>query len=515
MHRKIIAIAVVALLLLPGCERKEWDAHYNDIPETVDQNIWDVIQNDDELSMFAGYIKEFDYDTLFLGNDPYTLFIPTNEAFNNLLDTGTVTKSVINYLISLHFIQSMDVQGKRKIQTFSEKFALFERVGTKTYMDGIELLFESALYRNGKYFIIDRVPVPRPNLYEYYALYNPVLKDYIDSQDSIILDKTKSRPLGFDENGNTIYDTVAIRFNLFEEEFFPVSEEFRYKTATIVFPLADDYNAALDEMAQSLGVIYQDHNDIPLTWQYEYLIPYLLEHGVFENMVEEIEFTPPADPEKDTLKLKNILGDSVIIDYQVADKAICSNGYAYNYADFHVPDTLYKSTYRFEGEWLLLRTGSNRYAWDPEATTVISDESFLPVRDYIPTASNDSTMRVLFPSGYSGAFSLEFSVENLFPRKYLMVVRTHMEVGGIFDIYVNDELVMTMDYYTYVRNRQVWWSVYEGVYRPEGAYNRFDCWIQNEAPYGQAKIRFDYVGPGQLSNNGLVIDYIDFIPFDQ
>jgi len=513
MNIQTSSIAVVILLLLLGCERKEWDEHYQDQPETVDQNIWDVIQADEELSTFAGYIREFKYDTLFNTNDPFTLFIPTNDAFTGLLDTGSMTRTILDYHISRHFMQSVNISGKRKVQTFGEKFALFERSGNRVYLDGIELTFESPLYRNGKYFILDRVAVPRPNLYEFYAINNPVLRDYIDSQDSIILDREKSRPIGFDDFGNTIYDTVAIEYNKFEEEFFPVSEEFRFKTATIVFPLEDDYNAALDEMAQALGDVYQDHTDIPLEWQNEILIPYLLEHGVFENMVEPSEFVIP--PRKDTLKMKNILGDSVVIEYRPTDKTICSNGYAYNYMDFDVPDTLFKGSYRFEGEWLLTRIGLNKYAWDPEEATVISDASFPPLRELVPTASNDSILRVLFNKGYTGTFSLEFNVENLFPRRYLMVVRTHMYVGGIFDIYVNDELVMTMDWYDYVRRREIWWSVYEGVYRPEGGYNRFDCWIENKAAYGQTKIRFDYRDPAGVVNNGLVIDYIEFFPFDE
>jgi hypothetical protein len=513
MHLRLSAIVLVSVLFLLGCENKEWDRYYQDQPETVDQNIWEVIQADEELSMFAGYIKEFKYDTLFKTNDPYTLFIPTNDALTGLLDTGSMTRTILDYNISRHFLQSRDISGKRKVQMFGEKFALFERSGNRIYLDGIELTFESPLYRNGKYFVMDRVAVPRPNLYEFYAINNPVLKDYIDSQDSIILDRERSRPIGFDESGNTIYDTVAIEYNKFEEEFFPVSEEFRFKTATIVFPLEDDYNAALDEMAHSLGTVYQDHTDIPKVWQNEILIPYLLEHGVFENMIEPSEFILP--PRKDTLKMKNILGDSVVIDYQPVDKTICSNGYAYNYRDFEVPDTLFTGSYRFEGEWLLLRIGLNKYAWDPEETTVVSDASFPPLRELVPTASNDSILRVLFNTGYSGTFSLEFNVENLFPRKYLMVVRTHMYVGGIYDIYVNDELVMTMDWYDYVRNREVWWSVYAGVYRPEGGYNRFDCWIENKLAYGQTKIRFDYRGPAGVVNNGLVIDYIEFFPFDE
>jgi uncharacterized surface protein with fasciclin (FAS1) repeats len=512
MNLRISAIVLILFFFLAGCEKKVWDEHYNDQPETVNQDIWEVIQTKEELSLFTDYIKEFRYDTLFNGDNPYTLFIPTNDAFSRLLDTGTVSTSMMDYHISLHYIQSMNVTGKSKIQTLGEKFALFEKTGSGIYLDEIDLEFESPLYRNGKYFTMDEVAIPKPNLYEFFAINNPVFRDYVDSKDSIILDRELSRPLGFDEDGNTIYDSVLIIYNSFEEEFFPVSEEFRSKTATIVFPLAEDYNMALDEMALTLGGNYQDHTDIPIKWQNDVLLPHLLEHGVFENMVEEYEFLLP--PGRDTLKMKNILGDSVVIEYEPTDKELCSNGYAYNYADFGVPDTLFTGSYRYEGEWLLQERGFNTYAWREEVS-VISDVTFPTIRELVPSASNDSILKVNFNLGYSGAYSVEFNIETLFPRKYLMVVRTHMYVGGIYDIYLNDELVMTMDYYDYVRDREIWWSVHEGRYLPENGFNRFDCWVENKLDYGETRIRFEYREPGKVSNNGLVIDYIEFLPFDE
>ena len=91
---------------------------------------------------------------------------------------------------------------QRQIQTLTEKFALFERAGNKVTIDEIGVVEESPLYRNGKFFTMGQVIEPRPNLYEYYEFTNPVFSNYIDSQDTIIIDKEKSKPLGFDENGN-------------------------------------------------------------------------------------------------------------------------------------------------------------------------------------------------------------------------------------------------------------------------------------------------------------------------
>jgi hypothetical protein len=355
------------------------------------------------------------------------------------------------------------------------------------------------------------VAQPRPNIYEYIAITNPILKDYIDSQDSVILDRELSKPIGFDDEGNTIYDTVSEIVNMFEEEFFPVKHEFRFKTATIVFPTEGKYNDALTAMAQSMNSVYQDYKDIPLDWQYDILIPYLLEHGVFENMLERHEFIKQSV--WDTVKLKNILGDSVVIDYQPSEKTICSNGYAYDYLSFQIPDTLYAAPLRMEGELLLDDIGINRYAWNEEVK-VTSTTAFQPIQELVPTASNDSILKVNFNKGYSGRFEVEFNVDHLFPRKYLMVFRTHMYVGGIYDIYVNDKLVKTIDYYTYVLNREIYYSVTGKRYLPQGAYNKFDCWVDNLTEYGKAKIRIVYKGPGTVLYNGLVIDYIDFIPYN-
>ena len=109
-----------------------------------------------------------------------------------------------------------------------------------------------------------------------------------------------------------------------------------------------------------------------MEWQNEVLIPYLLERGVFENMLEREEFLQKAI--NDTVKLKNILGDSVVIDYEPGEKTICSNGYAYNYDNFVVPDTLYKASIFYEGEWWLKTLGNQSFGWN-EGIINFSDKS--------------------------------------------------------------------------------------------------------------------------------------------
>ena len=511
MNTRISIIGLASFFVLAGCD-KYWDEHYETTPETVNQNVWDAVQNEKNLSLFVQYVKGLSYDTLFQTKDGYTLFVPDNEAFTQLLDTAHVTASVMDYHISMHYIQSNNIHGTKKIQTLAEKFALFTNTGSSLMFDDIPISFESPLYLNGKYFILEKVAFAKPNIYEYYAKNNPILKNYIDKLDSVVLDKEKSVPIGFDTAGNTIYDTVSEIYNKFEAEYFPVRKEFRFKTATIVFPKEEDYDAALTVMAQQLHTPNQDYKDIPLGWQYEVLIPYLLIKGVFENMLEERTFINPYPA--DTFKLKNILGDSIVIDYVPVDKEICSNGYTYNYQDFTIPDTLFSGSVKVEGESLIEETGINKFVWN-EGIIVKSDVSFLPIQTYNDIASNDSMLIVTFSPGYTGRYSLDFNVKKLLPRKYLMVVRTHMDVGGLYEVYVNDELVTTFDYYSYVINKGRYWSVTGKRIKPEGSFNIFDCYVENLQEYNKARIRFEYKGPSDVSMNGLVIDYVEFFPVNE
>jgi hypothetical protein len=390
----------------------------------------------------------------------------------------------------------------------SSKFAQFERNGSVVLVDGVMVSSESPLYLNGRYFVMNEVIVPKPNLYQFYQDTNTVLSDFIDSKDSVFLNLAQSVPIGYDENDNTIYDSVKTTINTFEWDYFPVKHEFRDYAATIVFPYKQDYHAALNTMADNLGAQYTDFNDIPEQWQNTVLIPYLINKGIFANKLEPDAFLQ-VSPEV-PLELENILGEYVEIDYSPVDKYVCSNGYAYSYQKFEVPEFLYAGEERYEGEFLSDQIGVSKYVWN-EAVDVQSTAQLLPSQEYLNSASNDSILKVEFSNGYSGEFSIEFSTAELFPRKYVMEFRTNMDIGGIYDIYVNDELLRTFNYDEFVENQGFIYSVEPGeYYLPDGRYNSFDMYVENQLEYGPATIRIEYKGPGTTAVNGLVIDYLEF-----
>jgi len=511
MNVKIKIVVMFFLTGLVGCNQL-WEEHYGVTSVTIDQNVWDALQSESEVSSYLEELKNFSYDTLFETTNIFTLFVPTNAALEAYKSNNEVDRMLLDYLITPHFVQSESIKSKRKVQTLGNKFILFENLNNVLKVDETQIIMESPLYRNGKYYIIDEVAAAKPNLYEYYAVENPILKDYIDKQDSLILDKEKSDPIGFNENGQIIYDTVANIYNRFEDLYFPVRHESRFETATIIFPKSEDYNNALTDMALTLNADgVQDYRDIPLDWQNRILMPFLLKQGIFENMREPEEFKRP--PFSAELLLKNILGDTIPITYTPVDKALCSNGYAYNYESFYIPDTLYMNPTVLEAESLLRQTGVNKFTWI-ESVNAQSDQSFIPERIKTNGASNDSILSLLFPQGYEGSFSVEFNIPAQFPRDYILLVQTNMYYGGIYDIYVNDALAGTFDYYDFIRFQGYNYSSVTGErYFPKGNFNKFDVLVDNLTEYGPVKIKFVYTGPGASFDNGFIVDYFSLKPY--
>ena len=147
-----------------------------------------------------------------------------------------------------------------------------------------------------------------------------------------------------------------------------------------------------------------------------------------------------------------------------------------------------------------------------DSVKVITETPITPLQELIQGASNDSIIRVTFPKGYRGKFSVEFKTPRLFPRRYLMIVNTHMDIGGVYNIYVNDKLVRTFDYFAYITGRGIINSVTGARYLPRGRFNRFDMYVDNIMEYGSAKVKFEYTGPSLVPTNGFVIDFIEFKP---
>lgn len=507
MKNIMISLFILVALVLFSCTEEKWEEHYENIAPEVNQNIWDTLKTMDQFSEFVRFAEILKIDTLMESSNTKTLFIPTNEAFEDYLagDTSELRKTML-YHISTTLFMLRNVTTERKLKTLSEKFVLIKNTGNTFSYDGVEITDPSPIYKDGKYYTLSQVVKPKPNLYEFIKLNNSAFLEYVDQHDSVFLNKEESVPLGFNEEGQTIYDSVYTIVNMFEEEFFPISKEFRDFTATMIIPSQEQYNQALQAMAEDLGGVFRTYKDIPTKWQYNVLLPELIHRGIYSGSLESSDFL--------VRKLANIVGDSIKVDFFVdpGSKFTCSNGVTYEYDEFSISDTMYYGENIMEAEDLVYSIGSNRWAWIEEEVIVTGETQIQPKKQkVVEIASNDTVVDVPFGTNWQGEYAIEFEIPDIFPAKYRFVWRSSYRTTGKFAIYVNGEL--QLEYDTYNLSSSVF-SVSPDIYKfwPEEGFNQFDFYVTNIVEYGDVHIKIEYLEPGKGSDNGLNIDYIALIP---
>jgi len=185
---------LVSIMLTQSCN-PPWEDHYTSQDDQINMKVWDAISQNPDYSTFVSLVEEAGLDSLFQAERVYTLFVPTNEAFSALSDTTTMVQSLLQYHIIQSIFMENSVQSWRRMLTSTGKFVLIEKLAGGYTYDGSPMEYTSPLYLDGKYYEISQVAVPKLNLYEFTAQNNNVLKEYIDSKDSIFLDRNRVLPL--------------------------------------------------------------------------------------------------------------------------------------------------------------------------------------------------------------------------------------------------------------------------------------------------------------------------------
>lgn len=512
---KIFLVSLWALVIIgyPSCTINDWEDHYQTYPETVNIRLWDALQEDQDYSEFVKYIKAYKLDSLFLKKQSYTLFVPRNEAFSALeeVDTSKLMNRILRNHISSTLFQVRNVENYQKLQNLTGKFSLVGNTPNGFSYDEVAINSFSPLYLDGMFYGLDSIAFPKPNLYEFTELFSTVIKEYLDLRDSVYLDKSLSKPLGFDENGNTIYDSIFETVNRFERDFFPVKQEFRDRSATFVLFTQEQYNNALDEVAQNLGGAFSTYEDLPEIWEFDILLPKLLEGSLFSGMLEYTQFT-------DTMI--SITGDSVFLDPFNIDpesRFLCSNGVTFTYKEFHVPTELYEGTLIIEGEDLLDSLGPTTFAWKEEV--FIEGATYVPVKGSATEASGNYLVSSTFDRNFPGPWSLSVTFKNVFPRQYVLNWRAGFRPSGNYSVYVNDVLLEYVDRFgrtltefdTY-ELRGALTSVTGDRLIPDGNFNTRDYYVNNLTEFGDVTVKIVYNGPGSQSSNGFVLDYLSLTP---
>ncbi len=509
-----ISILLLLSSIFVACQEEIDDYFYKETETTVDSDIMSLLKQNADYSRFVELLEAYQIDTLLRKGNIFTFFVPNNSAMDNIKQGVLEDKDLVEYLITESYVNLNQISSHALIQTKGGKFGLIKAAGGSSYtFDDVEIVKGSPLANNGRYYEIAEVVQPKPSLYEYIAATNPFYRNYLDSQDSIYLDKELSTPIGYTEAGSTVYDTVLTTVNLFEEAYFPISQEFRDRKATMLLFTQEQYDRALDIVSENMSIPVEN---IPSLWQNDILMPYLITQSVFSNALPYTAFAKG--------RAKNILGDSVYVTPQNISPEYfeSSNGRTYKFIDFQVPEQLYKVNDTIPMVSLLFSKGSGLWGWKEDV--VVTGQKFNPVPLGNKFSKFDDNLLIDMGNNFRGEFSLAYKHKNVFPAKYRLTIRFNAtSVTGVFNIYVNGKLYPVdiddgygpredFDFYD-VKERGVISSV-TNVYYPYdikfGGFCSFEILVDNITEYGDVEVKLEYVEPSRKNRSkcGLSLDYI-------
>jgi uncharacterized surface protein with fasciclin (FAS1) repeats len=181
MLRKYSILVFIGILFITACQDDWNNYYYRDPGENIERTVWEVINDNPDYSRFVELIKENQLDSIFTTDRSLTVFVPTNEAFANFVQDSIDISILLRYHIIERLLNIPDVQKFRIIETSSNKYALLERVNDTFTIDGKEITYFSPLCKDGRYYELNKVLYPSPNLYEFLSVNSELLQGILTS----------------------------------------------------------------------------------------------------------------------------------------------------------------------------------------------------------------------------------------------------------------------------------------------------------------------------------------------
>ncbi len=230
-RRYIYAIAAVTMLFAFSCTEK-WDEHYepgsktvdSDIVEVVDMSAEEYIQTNSDLSSIS---------TLFEEQDVYTKLETKDQLFTVLVYSNSVMSGAqienanffANTCVSdLAFTPTKLVDGL-SIKMWNGKYlevSVEKTASTTEYFIANSRISKIIQVDNGFVYVMsDAIYAPK-SLYEFltelgdeYSMFKDLVFEYEESA----FDRENSIPVGVDNTGNTVYDSVFVSKNLLMDRY--------------------------------------------------------------------------------------------------------------------------------------------------------------------------------------------------------------------------------------------------------------------------------------------------------
>ncbi|WP_345950229.1 fasciclin domain-containing protein [Mucilaginibacter sp. PAMB04274] len=198
-NRYIIAILLLTTVFY-AC-KKQWDDRTEAVDQQLDKTVMQQIQENGNLSTFAGYLTRLGYDKLLASSRTYTVWAPTNQALQGVdqatvSDTAKLRVFVNNHIANQVYLTTAPKPSLR-VRTLGGKNLTF----TTGMVEEANITVANQYVKNGVVHTIDKALPPKMNISEFIRSLNGVAdlhKNYITRQDTNFIDTSKATIQSYD-----------------------------------------------------------------------------------------------------------------------------------------------------------------------------------------------------------------------------------------------------------------------------------------------------------------------------
>lgn len=245
MKRTTILLSIVLACAMMACT-KTWENHYAELEESP-LTLYEYFSTEAEYSDFFNLLKTAEVDSELVRDQYLTVWAVKNQDFDissiGVMEPGMVGKYHANFLS----LGASSLKNGLRVRTLNGIYLTIKQNGGENFANDVKII-SSQKFKNGVVHQIESILIPRVNMFDYVCMLPDeysIIRDSIVFYNQQMFDKTNSIPIGVDQTGNTIYDSIFYVYNpIFEKA--NISSEF--SEFTLFIPKNEVINNTLTKL---------------------------------------------------------------------------------------------------------------------------------------------------------------------------------------------------------------------------------------------------------------------------
>ncbi|WP_114783022.1 fasciclin domain-containing protein [Botryobacter ruber] len=187
----------VAAFGFSGCNDK-FEEYTKVTDATLNSNLYQKIQANQNLSRFAEFLKQTGYDQEIASSKKYTVWAPTNQALEHLDPAIVNDEAKLKEFVGYHIVHQSYFTNSPKpelrLKTLNGKYLKF----SNATVEDAAILEANQYVGNGVLHIVDKALIPKLNVWDYVMSISGKQRDYMQGLKYTVFDPTKAEQIGVD-----------------------------------------------------------------------------------------------------------------------------------------------------------------------------------------------------------------------------------------------------------------------------------------------------------------------------